>query len=419
MKSTRVQLRHRQKGAVIVTVALTLLFLLGFMAIALDFGRLFVVKTELQTAMDSCALAAAQELDGAIVPGDAMNRATSAGKTAGNLNKVHFQGGAAGIVDADITFSVSLIGTYTRDPVLSPLYKYAKCTRTKAGMAPWLLQAMSGFTGNAAFSANQGVQALGVATRAPSQTTCAIPIGLCKKPGGYQPGEWLLGAVNASEAVTGQFRWVDFTANTGGGAKELKDVLKGEGQCDLPGTDTVAGKPGNNGSAADAYNSRFGIYLGNKGPPDDGIPDLTGYGWYSEVAIPQPPYPNKYPVLFATKRATFAPYQGDNQVPDTLFLQTVGNVYSGSLATAGSNRRIVVAPMLDCAAFDGLGGTGTIKIDSLACILLLHPVKKGAGPNSTKMWVEYLGAANAPGSPCSSLGLAGGAGGPLVPVLVQ
>jgi uncharacterized membrane protein len=42
------------------------------MGIALDFGHLFVVKTELQTAADSCALAAAQELDGA---SDALNRA--------------------------------------------------------------------------------------------------------------------------------------------------------------------------------------------------------------------------------------------------------------------------------------------------------------------------------------------------------
>ena len=48
-----------------VTVAFALLFLLGFMGVALDFGHLFVVKTELQTASDSCALAAAQELDGA------------------------------------------------------------------------------------------------------------------------------------------------------------------------------------------------------------------------------------------------------------------------------------------------------------------------------------------------------------------
>lgn len=56
-------IRRRQRGAYIVTAAFLLLFLLGFMGIAFDFGHLFVVKTELQTAMDSCALAAAQELD--------------------------------------------------------------------------------------------------------------------------------------------------------------------------------------------------------------------------------------------------------------------------------------------------------------------------------------------------------------------
>ena len=55
--------RGRQKGATIITTCLLLLFLLGFMAFALDFGRLFIVKAELQTAMDSCALSAAQELD--------------------------------------------------------------------------------------------------------------------------------------------------------------------------------------------------------------------------------------------------------------------------------------------------------------------------------------------------------------------
>ena len=46
------------------------------------------MKTELQTAMDSCALAAAQELD---LQPTAIDRATSAGLTAGNLNAVNFQ----------------------------------------------------------------------------------------------------------------------------------------------------------------------------------------------------------------------------------------------------------------------------------------------------------------------------------------
>ena len=406
-------LRRRQTGAVIITVAFALLFLLGFMGIALDFGHLFVVKTELQTATDSCALAAAQELDGA---SDALTRATSAGLTAGNLNKANFQGSTAGIVAADITFSDSLNGAYssTFTPVSNA--RYARCMHTRNGMLPWMLQAMSAFSGNAAYGATQGVQALGVATRAPAQTNCALPVAVCQKPGGYQPGEWLKGAVNASESVTGQFRWVDFTGN-GGGARELKDVLRGEGQCELPGNNTLVGKPGNNGSAADAYNTRFGIYQGSGAPPQDGLPDLTGYAWYRDADFAQPPYPNKYPA-FVGKRAINAPYQGDDLAPDTDKLKTVGKTYSGSLES-GTNRRVVPMPVVDCAAFDALGGSSTLKISGLACVLLLHPVKKGAGPNSEKMWIEYLGPANDPASPCTSLGLAGGAGGPLVPVLVR
>ncbi|MDB5808459.1 MAG: hypothetical protein JWN94_581 [Betaproteobacteria bacterium] len=417
---TKQRVKARQGGAVILTVALAMLFLLGFMGIALDFGHLFIVKTELQTAMDSCALAAAQELDGA---SDSLTRATSAGVTAANLNRVNFQGAPTfqGLTGAQIatrvTFSDSLVGAYssTFAPVANA--RYASCTHTRTGMLPWMLQAMQAFSGNAAYGATQGVQALGIATRAPSQSNCALPIGICSKPGGYQNGEWILGAVNSSEQVTGQFRWLDFTAN-GGGARELKDVLTGEGQCNLPGNNTLAGKPGNNGSAADAYNTRFGIYQGSRAPPDDGVPDLTGYAWYQNNAIVQPPYPNKYPG-FVAKRRINAPYEGDNQSPDTVGLSTNGRIYSGSLATVGSDRRIVPVPVVNCAAFDGLSGSGRIQIQSLACVLLLHPIKKGAGPNSTKMWIEYVAAANSPTSPCTTLGLAGGVGGPLVPVLVR
>ena len=188
------QAKLRQRGAVIITTMLTLLALLGFMGIATDFGHLFVVKTELQTAADSCALAAAQELDGG---SDALVRATRAGKTAGNLNKVNFQGTAAGLVDADVIFSDVLNGSYshTFTPVANA--KYAKCTSTKGGMAPWLLQALTAANGNTAFSATQGVSALGVATRTPAQTACAIPVQIRPKTGGtapnygYTPGEWI------------------------------------------------------------------------------------------------------------------------------------------------------------------------------------------------------------------------------------
>lgn len=404
--------RNRQKGAMIITVALVLLFLLGVMGIAIDSGRWFIVKTELQTAVDSCALAAAQELNGAT---GAKDRATSAAITAGTLNRVSLQSTAAAFATADVTFSDTLNGTFDRS-IADSSARYARCTRARAD-APLLLQALSAFSGDAAFSNPINVQAVAVATLAPAQTTCAIPIGLCSKVGGYQPGEWLDGAVNSGEAVTGQFRWLDFTGN-GGGAKELNNVLRGEGTCSLPDLNTVVGKPGNVASAAHAYNSRFGLYQGTGGPPADGIPDLTGYGWYSDTAITQPPYPNKYPD-FVSKRASHAPYQGDNKDPDTKGLNTVGKTYAGSLATAGGNRRIVVAPIVDCAAFDGLSGSGTIPIQGMACILLLHPIKPGAGAASQKMWVEYRGLANASDSPCASSGLVGGTSGPRVPGLVQ
>ena len=97
--------RRQQHGAIIVTAALTLLLLLGFMGIALDFGRLFIVRTELQTALDSCALAAARELN---KQPDAISRAVSAGAAAGNLNGVNLQStnwsGQGQITAADVSF---------------------------------------------------------------------------------------------------------------------------------------------------------------------------------------------------------------------------------------------------------------------------------------------------------------------------
>ena len=54
--------RSRQGGAVLVLVGISLAVLIGFLGIVIDLGRLFVTKTELQTAMDACALAASAEL---------------------------------------------------------------------------------------------------------------------------------------------------------------------------------------------------------------------------------------------------------------------------------------------------------------------------------------------------------------------
>jgi hypothetical protein len=58
--------RHvkRQHGAILVMTVIFLVILLGFAALALDLGRIYVLRTEMQNAADAAALAAAAELDG-------------------------------------------------------------------------------------------------------------------------------------------------------------------------------------------------------------------------------------------------------------------------------------------------------------------------------------------------------------------
>ncbi|MEX5258788.1 pilus assembly protein TadG-related protein [Kocuria sp. CPCC 205263] len=59
----RAQVRHRadgERGAIAVTTALTLVVLLGFAAIAIDFGLMYEEKAQLQNGADSAALAVAQ-----------------------------------------------------------------------------------------------------------------------------------------------------------------------------------------------------------------------------------------------------------------------------------------------------------------------------------------------------------------------
>ena len=72
--------RREQRGAIAIIVGLSLAVLIGFAGLALDGGRLYLTKTELQNAADACALAAAYELSGALnIPADNFTHAKDAG----------------------------------------------------------------------------------------------------------------------------------------------------------------------------------------------------------------------------------------------------------------------------------------------------------------------------------------------------
>lgn len=420
--------RHRQCGAVIVTVAFALLFLLGFMGIALDFGHLFVVKTELQTAMDSCALAAAQELD---FQSTALDRAKSAGMTAGNLNRVNFQSGTwssqGKIVPDDISFKDAAYGATTNPSVA----KYAQCQHTQSGVKMWLLQSMGAFSGNAAaYPGTQNVLAQAVATRASSQTTCPIPVGLKPKAGGtapnygFQVGEWVT-VFGTRTPNSGELGWYNLDGSSS--ASETRNELSEGGSCGTRIGD-VLGTPGAQTTVDTPWNYRFGIYRNGDYDPNIHHPDFSGYSYTAtnwKNPVPQnawsgTPAAGSHPTAenFIAKRAAFASFDdtgidlkdgslivfgNNNQMNSFKSLATPG--IGGQHQQYGYNRRVVAVPVINTAS----------RVVDYACMFMLHPL---SGPNDDGH-LEFLGNAGNVTSPCTTNGLPGGSAGPLVPVLVR
>ncbi|HSW15638.1 MAG TPA: pilus assembly protein TadG-related protein [Ramlibacter sp.] len=412
----------------IVTLSMVMLLLLGFIGAALDFGRLFVIKTELQTAMDSCALAAAQELDNQPT---AISRAIAAGRTAGTGNRVDFQSanwsGLGQLVDAEVTFRDTAYVT-TTNPALA---KYAQCQHTHTGRSTWILQALGAFSGTPALAANtRNVAASAVATRGSTQTTCPIPVAVRPKPGGvapnfgYTPGEWITMLVVSDNGQGGYIGW----ANLDGSSSASETTREMNGFCGVRVGDTL-GTPGVQSSIADNWNWRFGIYKNSEAPGDlYHQPDFTGYSytatnWPSRFNAYNGPTPAGAPASaanFVTKRGQFAncanttTQQSVNACENIInrTLNSFQKLAPGGAAAVnghrqyGVNRRVVVAPVTN-------GYPGSVA--DYLCLLMLQPLSIP----KADIQLEFIGNASAPGSPCTTSGLPGGAAGPLVPVLVR
>jgi Flp pilus assembly protein TadG len=432
-----------QRGAIAIIVGLALIALVGAVGLALDSGRLFVTKTELQNAADACALAASRELTTTPVDLAGFTRAENAGITVGQKNKRDFQESDVEVLaDQSITFSETLDGTYSTKGSASVNSKYVRCTVQRTGIVPWFMQVVG--------SSAQSVGASAVATLTPSQSNCAIPMGLCGCPSSSAPnfglvtGTWYqtifdpggstpssLGSCTPG-SPTGNFNWIDFTPPNGG-ASELATIMSGPGQCNLPpvGPSTCpsgstqppgcVGATGAIASLAAAYNSRFGVYQGGSGVTTTDLttqpPDYTGFAYYPgtgtdewATAAPQNAYngssgstPN-----FKSARSSYRKFQGT--------IPGYSEASSAQLQTYGGDRRLVVVPIVDCPAYTS---GQTVPILGYACVLLLNPFS--SQPSNNTVRVEYLGSASVVGNPCATSGAPGSSTsiGPLVPALVQ
>jgi len=402
-----------------------MLFLLGFMGVALDFGRLFVIKSELQTSMDSCALAAAQELDS---QADALVRANNAGLNAGNQNRVDFQnanwGGLGQLVTTDITYRDA---NYI--PTTAPAAaRYAQCQHTQTGAPTWLLQALGAFSGNPLLAPGaRNVMASAVATKGSAMSTCPIPVAAYPKAGGVAPdygytvGEWITLLMDQSAVSGGNIGW----ANLDGSNSASETVAEMSGKCGTKIGDTL-GTPGTQTAVADVWNWRFGIYKNSTGP-NEHAPDYSGYA-YTTTNWPSgssaydgatPAGAHATAANYVTKKAARANCANTTSTSSVNACESIigrtlnsfqklapgGTTAVDGHQRYGTMRRIVTVPVM---------GPGNHVADFL-CMFMLQPLSIPMG----NVQLEYLGNASLAGSPCVTNGLPGGSAGPLVPVLVR
>lgn len=420
--------KKRQGGAVAVMVGISIVVLVGFLGLVVDLGHLYVAKTELQNAADACALSAARELS--TLDSSALGRATDAGIVAGGgcpsglnpcppdafRNKTDLQASTIDVQPGDVTFSAANGGPYGRTDPLPADTKYVRCSPHETNpksYVMWFMQVLGIQSGT--------VRADAVAKLSPSQSACAIPLGVCttqiskdspNPQWGLVKGIWYDGRFGAGGGSTGSYNWIDFTP-PGGGAAEAAALLAGEGQCEVP-TSTDVGQTGVIEALAKAWNSRFGLY---KGSYDSSVNrmDKTGFA-YTPTSWPASAHdangdgkPDNAYSDFQSKHLNAVPYQGDAASG----LNLPG--YQTSSATEyqnGAERRVVAAPIIYCPDW---AGSQTALIRDWACVLMLTPIEDPDG-----VVLEFLGLAGESGSPCATLGLpGGGVGGPLVPTLVK
>lgn len=422
----RVQLARqgRQGGAVAIVVAIAMIAMIGIVGLALDLGKLYVARAELQNAADACALAAVHSLNGATTR--QLEIAEAAGLTTGLRHKVQFQSNTVSLhQNTSLAFAERVEGPWQSKNSFGPgdpgilRMRHARCTITESDMDTWLIQVLNVLPGVAIGS--QQVAASAVASLLSAQTTCAMPLAICTEQLAVnsQIGQWIRGGNSPSADGSSNFRWVDLNLDSkNSSTRDIAGMLSGNGACELPVKGTQVGSAGVRAGLSNEWNTRFGIYQGGAYSAESNPPDFSGYA-YTTKTWPAGPDGNRSNAFedFISKRSSYAPYQGDSLAG---LVTGSGPGIQAAHVNYGSLRRVLPAPVINCSELDK--GTKKTLIQDWACLFMLHPISRGVGAgrgNDGYLYLEYRGKASALGSPCASTGLPGdiAGNGPLVPTL--
>jgi Flp pilus assembly protein TadG len=147
LKRTAVRTRRR-RGYIFIALMLSLVFLLGMAGLALDVGRMYVVRSEDQSFVDSAALAAVTKLDGTA------NGITQAQNAIANDPK-RWGFGLNSFSSVTTTFATSLSGPWVANPSPATGYYFARVSTT-VSLPMYLIEMVAGPTARIGATATAG-----------------------------------------------------------------------------------------------------------------------------------------------------------------------------------------------------------------------------------------------------------------------
>jgi Flp pilus assembly protein TadG len=126
----------RERGFALLTLALSLVALVGVLGLCLDLARLYIVRNELQAYADAAAIATAAELNGTEA---GLNAAQD--RAASQTNRWNFD--TARVEDPDVSFADAAAGPWRDKPGTVAELRYAR-VHVRASVPLWFLSAGTG-----------------------------------------------------------------------------------------------------------------------------------------------------------------------------------------------------------------------------------------------------------------------------------
>jgi Flp pilus assembly protein TadG len=334
--------RNEEKGSVMALAAVSMVAFILAAGLAVDISHLYVIKAELQNAVDAAALSGASRLN------SSSRGITEATDNVVNLvNNYEFNKKRIQFQRSNVEFATNLDGPYMSEASAKASSKTIRFIRVSSPDVPVGLFFTANVTKNPL-----NVKATAVAGQSvPLNVICDwIPLSVIDDDvNTILPGNlYTIRAAPGNKVSPGNYQ---ILAVSGRGGKDVReDLAEGIDQCMSPG-DMVDTKPGvTAGPVRQGLNTRFDEYSGGTvnptdHPPDTNIKEGITYSQYLEGTSTQSP---------------------SNQ--------------------GLRGRRVVIIPIIKKGEFDN--GRDQVRIDRFGAFFLQDKV---AGGNGGDIQAEYIG----------------------------